>query len=115
MSSIPTHRLRGGELRRPAVLVTSGAYNPVHANHLLYLDAARAFLEQPAPAGAVRGPERVDTSALEVVGGYICALPDRMVARRRAWWAWPAAPTSFGSCPRLPRASVRWTWRRSTT
>lgn len=80
--TIPTDKLWQAE--RPAVLVTSGAYNPVHRNHLLYLDAARAFLERPAPAGAVRGPDGAGPGApLRVVGGYISPLSDRMVARRR--------------------------------
>ncbi|MEL6343538.1 MAG: hypothetical protein AAFV53_10415 [Myxococcota bacterium] len=80
--TIPTDRLWPAD--RPAVLVTSGAYNPVHRNHLLYLDAARAFLEQPANPDAIRGPEDAGPSApLQVVGGYISALSDRMVARRR--------------------------------
>ena len=79
-----------GGLERPAVLVTSGAYNPVHANHLLYLEAARAFVQRPAPAGAVRGPVRrpghpESALPLQVVGAYVSALPDRMVARQRDW------------------------------
>lgn len=79
--SVPTGKLRAAP--RPVVLVTSGAYSPVHRNHLLYMEAARAFLEAPIPA-AVRGPAASGPGApVEVVGGYVSPLPDRMVARRR--------------------------------
>lgn len=78
--TLPTDRLSQAE--HPAVLVTSGAYNPVHNNHLLYLEAARAFFSKPPPPGAMRGGDD-DGDRLQIVGGYLSALPDRMVARRR--------------------------------
>lgn len=70
---------------RPIVLVTSGAFNPVHHNHLLYLEAARAFLDATTrPADAVRGPDAAtEHLAGRVVGGYLSALPDRIVAGKR--------------------------------
>lgn len=67
MTTLPLDRLRRSE-GRAALLVTSGAYNPVHHNHLLCLAAARACLE---------------VAGLDIVGGYLSALPDRMVARGR--------------------------------
>jgi nicotinic acid mononucleotide adenylyltransferase len=82
MSSLPLDRLRPGGARA-AVLVTSGAYNPVHHNHLLYLEAARACVQQPAQPGLVCGGPG-PALPLDVVGGYLSALPDRMVARGRA-------------------------------
>jgi chitin deacetylase len=78
-------RLTEGAPERPVVLVTSGAFNPVHRNHLLYLEAARAFLDAATrPAGAVRGPDAATERVSErVVGGYLSALPDRVVAGKR--------------------------------
>lgn len=85
---VPTDRLARpdeGQPARPVVLVTSGAFNPVHHNHMLYLEAARAFLEGATrPAGAVRGPDADDERAPALVaGGYLSALPDHLVARGR--------------------------------
>ena len=90
-AALPTDRLR--HAAHPAVLVTSGAFSPVHRNHLLLLEAARAFLEAPSPPPhATRGPPDAGLRVpLQVVGGYISALPDRMVARRRGGHAIPRA------------------------
>ena len=103
--TVPTDKLLQAE--RPVVLVTSGAYNPVHRNHLLCLDAARAFLEQAAPPGAVRGPAvSGPCPPMAVVGGYISPLSDRMVARRRG----SAIPRSHRAAMlRLATAESDWT------
>jgi chitin deacetylase len=85
--TIPIDRLEhslGANDKRPTVLVTSGAFNPVHNNHLLYLEAARAFLARAnPPTGAVRGPESAHALPMNVVGGYLSALPDKAVAKKR--------------------------------